>query len=1026
MNREAVFLLVKDKLQDVIFLQDANILFGKYCYNQSTIGTYFIDYGDNDINVDLREYQEKYISSEYFKIPGYYQWNYYLIFLRESYKEEDKLLIEKDNIFTRKFVFTPDDLAKYFDYKKSNKSVDADIVNVWKEKLKAVDLDEVYSQSPYTQAVPRYLNNEVIKDIEVDQQYTGPHRGLTIKNISNLILKNDYRQYPKLTRDFIFGRVNLITGVNGTGKTSVLESIELIITGKSNRDPSFNEENNCIEVTYNDDSSLKDRYTPGDNAKYRERDIAWYSSAYKTGNELYRSFNKYNFYDSDAAYNLAYNSDIGSLSKYFSSIALGPEFNLIQNRLNGFKERLSKENSNRKRIIEEEMDRKINAELTLESIKATSDPEVYFKSFISYAKEIEWNKQLPIKFDETYTDFEENYQTALSYINSLNQLSATIKLRNVHSWAEELNKIEKALDDCNKNNIQIVAINKTIAEKNEILANAYLKFQVLVSAKKFFEDQSSFKLWGLDEKINTLSSEIKKAIRVIEQTENISDKNIFNNSSTLISYKKELLNKKAFLQEKQKQLGTQIENLKVNLDSLQVIVSEIKSSGKQYISLNRNADTCPLCETKYPYNELSNRISQIAQNIKENIAIAELNNQLLALNEELMILNSLIKDVELVEMAVSNIDNDSNYLQLSFIEINNLIVALKSKLSQDTSEYSEFLKLKQVFTDKELYEEDFNRTKEKFENNFPDIQFTVDHKDQYERINIEIKKVISDLESLLKTEKDILLDLENNQKLIILAVAPGINYLSFDSELKYRIEILTKGISYYAKLKEYLSYSEVEDISDIDQKVNKLIQLYEEIKKSISDQKEFQLANHIILEAEKIIKSLQPECKRLDEGLKTINDILDNHNESTVLSNFMESNVKEIQEIFQNIHTPNEFSKIAFSPESNTVLLKRRIDAVEVPIHKISSGQRSALALSIFIALNKQLKQGPYLILFDDPVTYTDDLNILSFLDYLRMLVIHEHKQLFFATANQKLAGLFEKKFSFLGNTDFKIFPLER
>ncbi|MGZ4079030.1 MAG: AAA family ATPase, partial [Bacteroidia bacterium] len=317
MTREIVLGLLSNKLQDVSFIPDTNILFGKYSYNQLTLGTYFIDYNESSLDFDLREYQEKYISSEYYKIPGYTQWNYYLIFIRTSYQEEQKIHIEKDDIYTRKFVFTPDELKKYFEYQKSDKAVDADIINVWKEKLKAVDLDEVYSEAPYTKAIPRYLANEVIKDIEVEQLTTKSNQKLTINKISHLKLKDDYRKYPVL-KGFTLGKVNLIKGVNGSGKTSFLESIELIVAGKTIRNPSSPEKNNCIEATYND-GVLKDEYTPGDNSKYRERDIAWYASAAKSGNELFRSFNRYNFYDSDAAYNLSYNSNVGSsLSKYLS------------------------------------------------------------------------------------------------------------------------------------------------------------------------------------------------------------------------------------------------------------------------------------------------------------------------------------------------------------------------------------------------------------------------------------------------------------------------------------------------------------------------------------------------------------------------------------------------------------------------------------------------------------------------------------------------------------------------------------
>ena len=41
-------------------------------------------------------------------------------------------------------------------------------------------------------------------------------------------------------------------------------------------------------------------------------------------------------------------------------------------------------------------------------------------------------------------------------------------------------------------------------------------------------------------------------------------------------------------------------------------------------------------------------------------------------------------------------------------------------------------------------------------------------------------------------------------------------------------------------------------------------------------------------------------------------------------------------------------------------------------------------------------------------------MNILSFFDYLRELVIKSKRQVFFATANADLAFLFRKKFEFL------------
>lgn len=1024
MQKEVVQELVAGKLIDLNFNQDSDILFGRYAYNQFTIGNYFIDFSNNGLDLDLRQYQEKFIANQYYKVPGHLQWNYYLIFLRENYLEEEKLRIEKDDIFTRKFVFSPNELKEYFNYQKSESSVDTDIISTWKEKLKAVDLDESYSESPYTQAISRFLSKEVIKDIQKDQVTTEREQTLSINKISHLSLKQNYRKFP-LTREFDLGQVNLLKGVNGSGKTSFLESIELIVTGKNNREPSFTEPNGCIEAEYNNENEVSDSYAPGNNIKYRERDISWYSSAYKTGNDLYVAFNRYNFYDSDAAFNLSYKSDVNTLSKFLSSIALGPEFNRIQSRLKGFLERLSKEHSNRKKVIQEETNRATTAKATLEAITTGSDPQTIFKSFISYASEIKWKKVLPKQFEDSFADYETQYQSVSSLINSLNQLLIMIKLRNPTSLKAELKKMEEALFASKKIKESIEQIKASSKSKITQLNRNNDDLKLLEPAIKYFAEEKSFSLLNLSERIIKSSAEINIVSRVSELEAQITDKSIFQNKKSFKVFKAELIESNENLFNKQQQLKLQISNLKLNLDKLQGVVSEIKTSGKQYLSLKTDADSCPLCETKYPYAELSERISTIANNIKENVALDELGNQLIIIDSDSSKCKAVIKDIELIESAISQIQIDKNYADLILTDICNLINSTKDSLRLKKSENSKLLLLQQELLDKGFNEMEFIEIKERIETSFENLRLSYSYKDIYlETIN-GIKKSSNDLDGEIKKAQEIVQELESSAKKIIADLAPSVNYLDFENEFNYRIDLLKKGIGFFDQINEYIESMTTDDVADIDLKSNKLNKIFEELKKAKSNQKELTLANQIITEANKTIKLLKPECERIEKGLAVINDILDNHNEASVLGNFIESNEAEIQEIFQNIHTPHEFSRIIFSVNQNTVLLKRRIDETEVPMSKISTGQRSALALSIFIALHKKLKHGPNILLFDDPVTYTDDLNILSFLDYLRELVINENRQLFFATANQKLAGLFEKKFAFL-ESEFKIFPFDR
>jgi len=129
-----------------------------------------------------------------------------------------------------------------------------------------------------------------------------------------------------------------------------------------------------------------------------------------------------------------------------------------------------------------------------------------------------------------------------------------------------------------------------------------------------------------------------------------------------------------------------------------------------------------------------------------------------------------------------------------------------------------------------------------------------------------------------------------------------------------------------------------------------------------------------------------------------------------------------IETIFSHIHSPAEFRGLG----SSLATLIRKMDGSEANPSEISTGQRTAFALSIFLAQNSQLKTAPPIILINDPIAHVDDLNALFFLDYLREIALTGKRQIFFTTANDKLASLFERKFDFLGTEDFRRFNLQR
>ncbi len=90
-----------------------------------------------------------------------------------------------------------------------------------------------------------------------------------------------------------------------------------------------------------------------------------------------------------------------------------------------------------------------------------------------------------------------------------------------------------------------------------------------------------------------------------------------------------------------------------------------------------------------------------------------------------------------------------------------------------------------------------------------------------------------------------------------------------------------------------------------------------------------------------------------------------------------------------------------------------------IPVSQMSTGQRTALVLSVFFQMNLTADYTPAFLLLDEPVANIDDLNILALIDFLREFVIIHHRQIIVTTANQNVAKLFRRKFSakFLAQT---------
>jgi len=250
--------------------------------------------------------------------------------------------------------------------------------------------------------------------------------------------------------------------------------------------------------------------------------------------------------------------------------------------------------------------------------------------------------------------------------------------------------------------------------------------------------------------------------------------------------------------------------------------------------------------------------------------------------------------------------------------------------------------------------------------------------------------------------------------------------ISSEKVLSEQIFSLQQVISVFDQIKLYITIDGNSNLISISENINKVRSSFEIYKKAYQDAKQYNRAIEILStdmeRCSKEIDILKPKKERAETASTILNAILTENNKNIFLSDYINHNRREIVDIFKLIHTPKEFDDIRF--DTGKILLFSGNESRSLT--EISTGQRSALALSIFMSLNKKLDKGPNIILFDDPVAYIDDLNILSFFDYLRELVLTTKRQIFFVTANQDLAFLFKKKFEFLGENNFSIIKFDR
>lgn len=161
-------------------------------------------------------------------------------------------------------------------------------------------------------------------------------------------------------------------------------------------------------------------------------------------------------------------------------------------------------------------------------------------------------------------------------------------------------------------------------------------------------------------------------------------------------------------------------------------------------------------------------------------------------------------------------------------------------------------------------------------------------------------------------------------------------------------------------------------------------------------------------ELENRINEKQNDKEAYLDGIERLKIAFERAGGSEKFTEFVQNHMSVITTLFQAFQRPYEFDDVEL--EEGTVSVTRRGRNVSEPISRMSSGQRAALALAIFVTNNLAHPRAPPVMLLDEPFAHLDDINTVSFFNLLIEVTMEYERQVLFATANSDIADLLERK----------------
>lgn len=977
-----------------------------------------IDY--DNLEDSFYEFETKYFSSYFFREDTDLKWNYYLILIvgREEYIDADISQLEQDDKYLRKLVMTEEEFEVYINHGANTKNSEKNISGIdtfaeWQCELSQIGLDGILFYSFESAKVRQYIENR--KPI----QPSGAH----IKNWKNNDNFNEKKLIQKIVKlnldnfrshclqnklDIPLTTMNLISGSNGSGKSSICSAIEYALTG--NIMGSDNLSGKTIITFINRNGKYESLNSEINNIQKKSLDKLWYGTVTNARkSSLNRNFHTFNYLGLEASGTYMQSMDITELIK---NILFG--IDVTEAEKNMF--RFGAEFTDKKKEYEKSI-----KELTkeIENLSIEEENEVIPKEKI-----FEINKKLGYRGDINEDLIYSGKKFFLNFLTLINQTVSYVEflsvrcnnketIREVMKKCTELDRKRQIYKDmkeerirtkdemelCEQNCKDYIKVQSKLMDRKD---NIQALIRVAEKEKLIYwkkQDFLKFKDEYLknSEKKNQLELWFQNSMIILDIDEGIDEinKKINNLEKRIDIHKIELEN-----------IDKEIEVQKKHNNQLNILLHEFMNLMDNHIKIQNHMCICPLCGHDFETEE------------KFNFAI---------------------------DLQKKNIgDGEEGY---SFLLIRK--TEEKGKLEKEKQLLASLIEKKQkvirrdemIFQIKDIMDIDDTKSFGQIRN---DVELILNENQKWLK---EHRSKFKYVEKVLKSEVFLLYDSDRNS---------WVNYL------KCKLEDLTKDMKktklemqkqnsikqklehiYENLISEKPEYSEQQWV-EYKQKVNavQFLRQFWKLEDTLVIKQwieQYNMFSGMVRAAEDIYKKQealllkQRQADRLEKEKKVLEErknicqkvcaVIDRQVPlKDVMENFLKENSKQIELFFKLLHRPKEFGTLKIT--NGTINLVRNRTGEPVQSSHMSTGQRMALAFSVMMTLHLNAANAPGFLMLDEPVANLDDMHVLNLIDLLRELAING-TQIIITTADAQMAKFLRRKFSFFGK-EYSHFELTR